>query len=56
MSAAGIHKTIDTWGDQRLVLERAFTCNTGASLELPRVHAFLDYWNNDFKSGSRPSR
>lgn len=56
VSAAGIHKTIDTWEDQRFVPEPVLTYDVGASLELPHVRASLHYWNYDFESGSRPSR
>lgn len=49
VSAAGIYKAIDTYGDQSLVPERAFTYNVGLSLELPRVRASLDYWDYDFQ-------
>ena len=49
VSAAGIYKAIDTYGDPGLVPERAFTYNVGVSLELPRVRASLDYWNYDFQ-------
>ena len=49
VSAAGIYKAIDTFGDSTLVPERAFTYNVGVSLELPRFRASLDYWSYDFK-------
>ena len=49
VSAAGIYKAIDTYGDPGLVPERAFTYNVGVSLELPRVRASVDYWDYDFK-------
>lgn len=49
VSAAGIYKAIDTFGDSTLVPERALTFNVGASLELPRLRASLDYWSYDFK-------
>ena len=49
VSAAGIYKAIDTFGDSTLVPERALTYNAGVSLELPRLRASLDYWSYDFK-------
>ena len=49
VTAAGIYKAIDTFGDSTLVPERAFTYNVGVSLELPRLRASLDYWSYDFK-------
>ncbi len=48
VSAAGIYKAVDTYGNHDLVPERAFTYNVGASLELRRMRASLDYWSYDF--------
>ena len=50
VSAAGIYKGIDTYGDEDLVPERAFTYNVGATLQLPRFRASIDYWDYDFKN------
>ncbi len=49
VSAAGIYKAIDTFGDEDLEPERAFTYNFGLSLELPRLRASLDHWSYDFE-------
>ena len=49
VSAAGIYKAIDTYGDKDLVPERAFTYNVGLILQLARLRASLDYWDYDFK-------
>ena len=49
VSAAGIYKAIDTYGDKDLVPERAFTYNVGAILQLARLRASVDYWSYDFK-------
>ena len=49
VSAAGIYKAIDTYGDKDLVPERAFTYNIGAILQLARLRASVDYWSYDFK-------
>lgn len=50
VSAAGIYKGIDTYGDEDLVPERAFTYNVGATFQLPRLRASIDYWDYDFKN------
>ena len=50
VSAAGIYKGIDTYGDKNLVPERAFTYNVGATLQLPRFRASIDYWDYDFEN------
>ncbi len=49
VSEAGIYKAVDTYGNSRLEEERALTYNLGATLELPRLRASLDYWDYDFK-------
>ncbi len=49
VTAAGIYKAIDTFGDSTLVPERALTYNVGVNLELPRLRASLDYWSYDFE-------
>ena len=48
VSAAGIYKAIDTYGDENLVPERAFTYNVGVTFQLPRFRASVDYWDYDF--------
>ena len=48
VSAAGIYKAIDTYGDKDLVPERAFTYNVGITFQLPRFRASADYWDYDF--------
>ena len=51
VSAAGIYKGIDTYGDKDLVPERAFTYNLGVAFQLPRASALsVDYWDYDFKN------
>ncbi|MXW19121.1 MAG: TonB-dependent receptor [Gemmatimonadetes bacterium] len=50
VSAAGIYKGIDTYGDKDLVPERAFTYNVGATFQLPRFRASIDYWDYDFEN------
>ena len=50
VSAAGIYKGIDTYGDKNLVPERAFTYNVGATFRLPRLRASIDYWDYDFEN------
>ncbi len=50
VSAAGIYKGIDTYGDKNLVPERAFTYNVGATFQLPRFRASIDYWDYDFEN------
>ncbi|MDE2761550.1 MAG: TonB-dependent receptor [Gemmatimonadota bacterium] len=48
VSAAGIYKAIDTYGDKDLKPERALTYNVGIIYQLPRFRASLDFWNYDF--------
>ena len=50
LSAAGVYKGIDTYGDKDLVPERAFTYNVGATFQLPRFRASVDYWDYDFEN------
>ena len=49
VAEAGIYKALDQVGDSDLEPEKAFTYNLGATLQLPRMRATLDYWNYDFR-------
>ena len=46
---AGIYKALDQLGNSELEPEKAFTYNVGATLQLPRLRATMDYWKYDFR-------